>query len=61
MKIDPTEAAEIAAEAVQLIAHLNAALRKDADGVVRLDPEEGKKLVKLLLGLSKSIAFALLD
>jgi hypothetical protein len=61
MTIDPSEAAEIAVEAMQLINHLQGALRKDADGVVRLDPVEGKKLVKHLLGLSKSIALALLD
>ena len=61
MKIDATEAAEIAVEAAQLIAHLQNALRKDDDGVVRLDPVEGKKLVKHLLSLTKSISFALLD
>jgi hypothetical protein len=61
MKIDSTEAAEIAVEAAQLIAHLQNALRKDPDGVVRLDPVEGRKLVKHLLSLTKSISFALLD
>lgn len=61
MKIDATEAAEIAVEAAQLIAHLQVALRKDDDGVVRLDPVEGRKLVKHLLSLTKSISFALLD
>jgi len=61
MKIDAAEAAEIAVEAAQLIAHLQGALRKDGDGVVRLDPVEGRKLVKHLLSLTKSISFALLD
>jgi hypothetical protein len=61
MKIDPSEAAEIAVEAMQLIQHLQTSLRKDADGVVRIDAAEGKKLVKHLLGLSRSIALALLD
>ena len=45
----------------QRFAHLQGALRKDDDGVVRLDPVEGKKLVKHLLSLTKSISFALLD
>jgi hypothetical protein len=61
VKIDAAEAAEIAVEAAQLIAHLQGALRKDDDGVVRLDPVEGRKLVKHLLSLTKSISFALLD
>jgi hypothetical protein len=61
VKIDAAEAAEIAVEAAQLITHLQGALRKDDDGVVRLDPVEGRKLVKHLLSLTKSISFALLD
>ena len=36
-------------------------LRKDDDGVVRLDTTESRELVRRLLGLARSIALALLD
>lgn len=40
---------------------LSSALRKDDDGVVRLDTSESRELVRRLLGLARSIALALLD
>lgn len=61
MKIDPKEAAELAVEAGALVAHLSKSLRKDDDGVVRLDTTESRELVRRLLGLARSITLALLD
>lgn len=61
MKIDPKEAAQLAIEAGALVAMLSTALRKDGDGVVRLDTTESRELVRRLLGLARSIALALLD
>ena len=61
MKIDQQEAAQLAIEAGALVAMLSSALRKDDDGVVRLDTTESRELVRRLLGLARSIALALLD
>lgn len=61
MKLDAKEAAQLAIEAGVLVAMLSSALRKDADGVVRLDTTESRELVRRLLGLARSIALALLD
>lgn len=61
VKVDPKEAAQLAIEAGALVAMLTQALRKDADGVVRLDTSESRELVRRLLGLARSIALALLD
>lgn len=61
MKIDAKEAAELAIEAGALVAMLSRALRKDDDGVVRLDTSESRELMRRLLGLARSIALALLD
>jgi len=60
-KIDAGEAADIAAEAVALIEHIRSSLTKDDDGVVRLDPVEGRKLIRHLLSLTKAVAFAVID
>jgi hypothetical protein len=61
VKIDAKEAAELAIEAGALVAMLSRALRKDDDGVVRLDTSESRELMRRLLGLARSIALALLD
>lgn len=61
MKVDAKEAAQLAIEAGALVAMLSSALRKDDDGVVRLDTTESRELVRRLLGLARSIALALLD
>jgi hypothetical protein len=61
VKIDPKEAAALAIEAGALVAMLSTSLRKDDDGVVRLDTTESRELVRRLLGLARSIALALLD
>lgn len=60
-RVDPKEAAALAIEAGALVSMLSTALRKDADGVVRLDVTESRELVRRLLGLARSIALALLD
>ena len=61
MKIDPQEAAGLAIEAGALVSILSTSLRKDPDGVVRLDVTESRELVRRLLGLARSIALAMLD
>lgn len=60
-RVDPKEAAALAIEAGALVSMLSTALRKDDDGVVRLDVTESRELVRRLLGLARSIALALLD
>lgn len=59
--IDPTEAAAIAVKAADLVAFLSGALRKDADGVVRLNPAEGKKLLRKLTDLAATVARDAID
>lgn len=61
MKIDAKEAAGLAIEAGALVSLLSQALRKDEDGVVRLDTSESRELIRRLLGLARSITLALLD
>jgi hypothetical protein len=61
VKIDPTEAAQIAIEAGALISVLTQALRKDEDGVVRFSPAESREVMRRLLSVARSITLALLD
>ena len=61
MPIDPTEAAAIAVKAADLVAFLTGALRKDDDGVVRLNPAEARTLLRKLTDLTATVARDAID
>ena len=61
MPLDPTEAAAIALKAADLTAFLTGALRKDDDGIVRLNPDEARTLLRKLTTLAALVARDALD
>jgi len=61
MPLAPDEAVVLAEEVAELVKFLNGALRKDADGKVRLNPTETKELLRRLGQLTAHVTRDLLD
>ncbi len=61
MALTPDELIALAPEIEELVKYLNGALKKDADGKVRVTKEERKQIGKLILGLSAKFAKEALD
>ena len=61
MGLTPNELLAIAPDAAKLVELLNHALQKDADGKVRVTPEEGKEIKKLITKMALQLAKEALD
>lgn len=61
MALTPDELLAIAPDAERLTKLLSEALKKDPDGKVRITPEEGKEIKRLLTRLALSLAKEALD
>lgn len=60
MKINPKDTIELIPEAVDLVATIGGALKKDDDGKVRLTRDELKDLGKAATRLATSVALMML-
>jgi molecular chaperone DnaK (HSP70) len=61
MSLKPEELIVLAPEAAKLVEVLNKALKKDADGKVRVTEEEAKEIKKLVTGLALHLAKEAID
>lgn len=61
MALTPDELIALAPEVERLLKTLNEALKKDADGKVRVTNEERKQIGKLIAGLSLKLAKEAID
>lgn len=61
MALTPDELIALAPEVERLLKTLNEALKKDADGKVRVTKEERKQIEKLIAGLSLKLAKEAID
>lgn len=59
--LSPDELVVLAPDAVALIKEITAALKKDADGKVRVTREEGKRIRVLIFKLAVNVAQQAID
>lgn len=61
MSLDPKELVELAPDAVALVKSITDALRKDADGKVRVSKEEARAIRLLVFKLAVHVAQEAID